>query len=502
MSPNQLLAIFAALMIVLAVLAIAVDWLGKPLKNRRFIPRIYRYPDEKLVEFDPGRTAFSQGQLMLPAAPQPGLPYVDAQGVSSWAQSHFVFPDPEQPNQTWGQLTSENPTLDSVGFANLLGVDTYDTYERGLLGQETVPTPPPPPGFDDDELPPPPGTDGLTLPPPPESDIEGHDGAVVRSMAVDADGGPTTVPWSGTDMWDLDDDEDDAEPEEGELLPADVAGTEAPAEEPLEAELVETDPKPEPDPKVKRKDGEKGKAKGKGKGKVKGGGKDGERVKVKGGGKNNVGGKGTRKTVPPLPVDNEPVDVRASAPKASPAEASRPEPIDDAPIDVSSTTAEPIETEPVETDPTPLEPKPQPGQPLLSKPKRKQAVAGSGAFSALVDGAPAPNRLIVTPEQATSEPGVWKPGESLWAPTGRGTKPSPATVRRRFWQSAAVLIPGIRWYGVDNIERMIGGSPPRRRNRRTGKLETMQVSGLRASGDNTVSRPFWPGEEPDAFGDF
>jgi len=456
MSPNQLLAIFAALMIVLAVLAIAVDWLGKPLKNRRFIPRIYRYPDEKLVEFDPGRTAFSQGQLMLPAAPQPGLPYVDAQGVSSWAQSHFVFPDPEQPNQTWGQLTSENPTLDSVGFANLLGVDTYDTYERGLLGQETVPTPPPPPGFDDVELPSPPGTDGLTLPPPPETDTEGHDGAAAGSMAIDADGGPTTVPWSGTDMWDPDDDEDDAEPEGGELLPADDGGTKAPAEEPIEAELVEPDPKPTPDPGVKRQDRVKGKVKGKGKNKD--GGEDGGKNKVRS--------------------------------------------IDDAPIDVSSTTAEPIEAEAVETDSTPPEPEPQPGQPLLSKPKKKPAVAGNGAFTSLVQGAPAPNRLIVTPEQATSEPGVWKPGESLWAPTGRGTKPSPATVRRRFWQSAAVLIPGIRWYGVDNIERMIGGSPPRRRNRRTGKLETMQVSGLRASGDNTVSRPFWPGEEPDAFGDF
>ena len=46
MGTFELLIVFAALMAVISLVAIAIDWVGRPLKNRRFIPRIYRYEDE------------------------------------------------------------------------------------------------------------------------------------------------------------------------------------------------------------------------------------------------------------------------------------------------------------------------------------------------------------------------------------------------------------------------------------------------------------------------
>lgn len=46
MGTFELLIVFAALMAVISLVAIAIDWVGRPLKNRRFIPRIYRYDDE------------------------------------------------------------------------------------------------------------------------------------------------------------------------------------------------------------------------------------------------------------------------------------------------------------------------------------------------------------------------------------------------------------------------------------------------------------------------
>ncbi len=42
----EMLIVFAALMAMIAVVGIAIDWVGKPLRGRRFIPRVYRFDDE------------------------------------------------------------------------------------------------------------------------------------------------------------------------------------------------------------------------------------------------------------------------------------------------------------------------------------------------------------------------------------------------------------------------------------------------------------------------
>ncbi|MEM7092519.1 MAG: hypothetical protein AAF567_05925 [Actinomycetota bacterium] len=67
MGTLEILIVFAALMAVIALVAIAIDWVGRPLKTRRFIPRIYRYDDEL------GAEPVGAPSSMAPVAMMPGM---------------------------------------------------------------------------------------------------------------------------------------------------------------------------------------------------------------------------------------------------------------------------------------------------------------------------------------------------------------------------------------------------------------------------------------------
>lgn len=65
-SPALFLA-FGAAMLVVALLGVAVDWFGKPLRHRRFVPKIYRFPDERQPRHSQvRRTEWSESSLVLP----------------------------------------------------------------------------------------------------------------------------------------------------------------------------------------------------------------------------------------------------------------------------------------------------------------------------------------------------------------------------------------------------------------------------------------------------
>ena len=58
---------FGAVMLVVALLGVAVDWFGKPLRHRRFVPKIYRFPDERQPRHSQvRRTEWSDASLVLP----------------------------------------------------------------------------------------------------------------------------------------------------------------------------------------------------------------------------------------------------------------------------------------------------------------------------------------------------------------------------------------------------------------------------------------------------
>ena len=73
MGTAEILIVFSALMALIALVTIGIDWLGKPLKNRRFIPRMYRFDDEKLPVDAYGNTTLTEPQ----SEPEP-VPFVPA----------------------------------------------------------------------------------------------------------------------------------------------------------------------------------------------------------------------------------------------------------------------------------------------------------------------------------------------------------------------------------------------------------------------------------------
>lgn len=85
MGTAEILIVFSALMALIALVTIGIDWIGKPLKHRRFIPRMYRFDDEKLPVDEYGNTTFDVNDggygplphVVPPAFPQPG-PYAAA----------------------------------------------------------------------------------------------------------------------------------------------------------------------------------------------------------------------------------------------------------------------------------------------------------------------------------------------------------------------------------------------------------------------------------------
>lgn len=70
-SPEILIA-FGAVMLVIALLAVAIDWFGKPMRHRKFVPKIYRFPDERQPRRSQVReTEWSDTAFVLPVVEPP-----------------------------------------------------------------------------------------------------------------------------------------------------------------------------------------------------------------------------------------------------------------------------------------------------------------------------------------------------------------------------------------------------------------------------------------------
>lgn len=95
--------------------------------------------------------------------------------------------------------------------------------------------------------------------------------------------------------------------------------------------------------------------------------------------------------------------------------------------------------------------------------------------------------------------GEWHAGDPIWTVDGAGSPPNSEVAQRRFWQSAAAFMPGTQWYGNDNTDRIIRGEAPQRLNRRTGRVEIMEIDGLDSTDDTRPVRPYWPDQQVDPF---
>lgn len=137
MTTTGLIIVFAAVMCLIAMLAIGVDWIGKPIRNRKFVPRIYRYEDEAdlvVRPAPPGSTPGWTAPAALPAATAVPLPLPPAgavpfgapmgAGVGMQAPQQLALPAAERPDiihrgaQAGGSSTS---------FADLIALETFPT---------------------------------------------------------------------------------------------------------------------------------------------------------------------------------------------------------------------------------------------------------------------------------------------------------------------------------------------------------------------------------------
>jgi len=125
MSTAEILIVFSALMALIALVTIGIDWVGKPLKNRRFIPRMYRFDDEKLPIDEYGNTNF-EALDAIESGYQP--PYV----------ATLPHPQPGVYPPPYGQMSGYTP-LDPADH-HAATADVEDRADPTVV----VPTQPPP----------------------------------------------------------------------------------------------------------------------------------------------------------------------------------------------------------------------------------------------------------------------------------------------------------------------------------------------------------------------
>jgi hypothetical protein len=121
--------------------------------------------------------------------------------------------------------------------------------------------------------------------------------------------------------------------------------------------------------------------------------------------------------------------------------------------------------------------------------------AGLSVFDQDIDANNDDGRPTAAVEAA--RPKAWQPGDSVHQPDDHGEPPRPALVRERYWRNVAATA-GAAMFGADNVDRMAAGRGPRRRNPRTGELETMRLPDVDDTG-TSLPVPSWPDDAVDPF---
>lgn len=130
-------------------------------------------------------------------------------------------------------------------------------------------------------------------------------------------------------------------------------------------------------------------------------------------------------------------------------------------------------------------------------PATAATASGANVWDALtrVDDDSEGSSVVVASGAAPEAALEWHPGMPLDAAAG-GRDPTTAVKAERFWRAAA-RSSSASHFGRRDRERMDGGKAPRRRNPRTGRVESMQLSGLREASDEASVRMFWPDDSVD-----
>ena len=112
-SPETFIA-FTAIMIVIALIGAAIDWVGAPLRHRRFVPKAYRFPDERLF-----RNESLNNPDIHTSTSSSGSIYFKEETLSIESEENF------QPGNSIEVLTLEPPIKEGTtdGTSAELGLD-------------------------------------------------------------------------------------------------------------------------------------------------------------------------------------------------------------------------------------------------------------------------------------------------------------------------------------------------------------------------------------------
>lgn len=113
-SPQTFIA-FGTVMLVIALLGVVVDWFGKPMRHRKFVPKIYRFPSERQPRHSKVRqTPWSDTAFVLPVAePSPDeliVRYPDTRPQTGELFDRAALPGPaEEPGPPTVQVPPVHP---------------------------------------------------------------------------------------------------------------------------------------------------------------------------------------------------------------------------------------------------------------------------------------------------------------------------------------------------------------------------------------------------------
>ncbi len=145
MTNSEMIVLFALAMLALALVAIAVDWVGKPI-HRRFIPKIYRYPEELAPPPDPSLTQWSDDTFRVPENPPDDEPIEYADGSTEWTDAVLVIPEVTGATKTTPPLFAEMPdvsALDRVAADDLAANDGQSVPDDSEADDAPEPADPP-----------------------------------------------------------------------------------------------------------------------------------------------------------------------------------------------------------------------------------------------------------------------------------------------------------------------------------------------------------------------
>lgn len=145
-SPETFLA-YGAIMLIIALVGVAIDWFGKPLRHRKFIPKAYKFPDERHFRSqifnskpfpDNSANAIPSGTLEshTPVAQN------ESKQIDRSLNEETFRPSTQVPEMVISGVTEQeqpvNPSSENVLDGSLLDAENSDIseYQGDNLGQE------------------------------------------------------------------------------------------------------------------------------------------------------------------------------------------------------------------------------------------------------------------------------------------------------------------------------------------------------------------------------